>query len=277
MGRRGVVSILAGRRVWANGTIAGAQSASIVGPVMAIPGSFGSAIAVLPNFDGDGRAKIAIGAQAARDYAGEVFIRDIPRSTDDVIPQSGARSLVGLGASPDTGDRLGAALANLGDWNGDTATDLLIGAPYGDGEQTDSGTAYIVDGRGPASNHSVSSLGDPGVHVLRGQHALDGFGTAVAAARCPSGRISAAIGAPHGTVRGVLEAGSVLQVRRTASGRATLRRVVTGTFVAQHMGSAVAVSGCGRRTLLAAGGPDGRTPGGRPAAGRVAIRRPALP
>ena len=42
------------------------------------------------------------------------------------------------------GDGAGRALAGVGDWDGDGASDLLVGAPYSDAGGAFSGSAYVL-------------------------------------------------------------------------------------------------------------------------------------
>jgi len=67
-----------------------------------------------------------------------------------------------------TGDNTGAALAILGDVNGDGFDDMLVGAPFDDDAGTNTGTVYVVSGLNSA--------------ILREHHgnaANDEYGTAV--------------------------------------------------------------------------------------------------
>lgn len=143
----------------------------------------GTSVAPMGDLNGDGRADFAIGAPTSDDAAtnaGTVFVVFGPAtpSTFDL----GALGTNGYrinGANP--GDRAGLSVANAGDVNGDRRNDLVIGAPLDDDSGLDSGTAYVVFGRGSAGTINLDQLGNDGFRI-EGPAANARFGTAVGAA-----------------------------------------------------------------------------------------------
>jgi len=121
---------------------------------------FGAALAVLDDLDGDGIREVAVGAPWADAGAGRVTMH--VGSNYSVIQE-----LVGAA----TNDHFGAALAAVGDLDGDGVGELLVGAPDSNLGGQDSGAASI---------HS----GSTGQHIatLAGETVGDLFGTAVASA-----------------------------------------------------------------------------------------------
>ena len=84
--------------------------------------NFGYALAVLPDLDGDGLAELAVGAPAASFAAGRVTV---------LSPASGQTLFTIEGHV--AGQRLGMAVAAIGDRDGDGITELAIGAPFWSG------------------------------------------------------------------------------------------------------------------------------------------------
>ena len=110
-------------------------------------GLFGSSIAALGDYDGDGNFEIAVG-EHLRDSTpnvddGRVWILDVDatgalQSAFDIL--SGSPNF----ASLLTNDYFGFSLANLGDWNNDGAPELGVGALKDADGQFENGAAYIL-------------------------------------------------------------------------------------------------------------------------------------
>jgi FG-GAP repeat len=112
---------------------------------------FGDGLAGLPDFDGDATAevKIAVGASAADPGAtpadsGAVYLVDIDKSSltisNVVTIASGSQNFPTL----DAGDRFGLRVRNLGDWDGDGAPELAVGAHLDDDGAANNGAVYII-------------------------------------------------------------------------------------------------------------------------------------
>jgi hypothetical protein len=157
-------------------------------PVQQADGEFGSAVAGLPDFDGDGRGDIAIGAEdetAGADPArcGRVYLYS--GRTGGFV-----RSL--RPPSPQLGGQFGASLAVVPDTNGDGKFELLVGAR---GENAWHGTTRAGRAHLYASGtwHRLREFNSPG-------RELDGrFGYAVGGVMDldGDGRGEVVIGAPR--------------------------------------------------------------------------------
>jgi hypothetical protein len=153
----------------------------------------GRAVAGLGDFNGDGRDDFAIGANEAsplptRPDAGAVYVV-FGRAT--AWPATLALgSLDGSNGlridGPAAGTRVGIAVAGIGDTNGDSRPDLLIGASaatFGGGS-FNTGAAYVVFGAGTpfAASFDLATLDGSNGFELRGVAGGDFTGEAVAGA-----------------------------------------------------------------------------------------------
>ena len=208
----------------------------------------GNAVAGGADLDLDGTADVAAAAWLASPSgaaSGRVEVRS---------PKSGALLLALAGSA--AGDRLGAALALVGDCDGDGFGDLAAGADQGGG--TGGGYARVVSGAGGALlwNASGTSPGDRFGAALAaiGDVDLDGFP-------------DVAIGAPRAWAAGERRGCVRVVCGRTG---ATLR-TLAGSLAGEEFGAAL----CGAGDLDGDGVPDlwvGSPLGGGAAAGAGSAR-----
>ena len=145
-----------------------------------------SGFAAISDFDGQGGTDLAVGSPGAENSAGEAvgavdILAGPITGAEDVEDQEYTRL---WGA--DDGDRAGAAMAGLGDIDGDAYADFIVGAPgvvsstgdFGGGSGPE-GAAYVV--YGPVELGSTVMLEDSRhVAVLSASESGGRLGTAVA-------------------------------------------------------------------------------------------------
>jgi hypothetical protein len=133
------------------------------------PAGFGSALARVRDFDGDGVDDLAIGSPDEDGAAGAVYVfRGGSGLAPSVLTGDAWLRLGGEAA----GDDAGEALAGGADVDGDGLGDLLVGAPDAGGK--DEGAAYLVRGGTLPSDLASADL------VLRGELPRDAAGGSVA-------------------------------------------------------------------------------------------------
>jgi hypothetical protein len=218
----------------------------------------GSAVAGVGDVNGDGRADVLVGAQAAdpsgRSNAGSAF----------VVFGTGAGGTVDLaalgeqgfridGASP--GDRAGWAAGAAGDVNGDGLADVLVGAPFADNNlRPSSGSVYVVFGRRTTAPVDLATLGEQGFRIDGGA-AQDFVGEALGPAGDlnQDGRGDVLVGATFADPDGRVLAGSAYVV----FGKATLESVDLAALGPQGFRIDGAAPGDGAGAAVAAGDLDG--------------------
>jgi len=145
--------------------------------------AFGSSLARIGDLDGDGVAELAVGTPGIDDRArdtGGVWVLYLT-STGTVRRSTKISAASGhLGFVHKRADRLGTAVAAIGDLNRDGVPDLAVGAPESDDGAASSGAVWILFLRPNgyvAGKHKLSGARGP----LRGElERNDLFGTALA-------------------------------------------------------------------------------------------------
>lgn len=201
-------------------------------------GDLAGAALAAGGFGGAGSA-LAVGAPgraSSGQGSGAVWVMD-GATEGTVALATAAAAVTGLG----TNDQLGAALAALGDLDGDGDEELLVGSPGDETEGNASGAAWLLPGpvgAGPVDtlgwHLTAPAAGDRGGAALAGVGDMDGDGF-------PEWAIGA-----WGSDAGGIEAGAVYLFRRglsAAAGLDTADRVLTGAAAYQHAGQAVAGAG----------------------------------
>src|SRR5262245_27173424 len=127
---------------------AGAQSLvrSVNGP--AAGAQFGKACIAIADQNGDGFEDLLVGAPAFNQQKGALYCY----SGAYLATGTGTQTLWSItGGIP--GNRFGAAVADVGDIDGDGHGDFLVGMPGDDSGASDAGAVCLVDG----SSHSIVS------------------------------------------------------------------------------------------------------------------------
>ena len=174
------------------------------------------------------------------------------------------------------GSRAGWVVANAGDFNGDGANDLLVGAPNADpADRPDAGAAYVVFGPRAGLPESLAGLAARGVRLL-GAERGDRLGSSAAAAGDVNGDglADVIVGAPVDvdgdgigeTIRGERrseprpgaayvvfgrrEGGATLDAARPAAGVVRLTTTMPDDRTGADVGSVPDMDGDGRRELI---------------------------
>jgi hypothetical protein len=211
---------------------------------------FGAALAT-GDFNGDGRAEVAIGIPGdGMRGSGSVTVLDLKSGKAKNISQIGSAVSGGW----ETGDHFGAALA-AGDFNGDGKDDLAIGVP---GEALTAGSPWIGYGEGVVHvlyGPGLRELGPMWSRKTKGvpgsPRRTDFFGTALAAGNLNGDKVAdLAIGVPGG---GAVQ---VLYGKRRKGLTSAKARLVRSPFgVTGEFGLALVIKG--RRLLVGAPGAHG--------------------
>lgn len=230
--------------------------------------SFADAVALAGDLDGDGHVDLAIGQPTPAEGEGPCAGTTAPGRVCFVSLARGAMRCASAGTC---GDRLGDALAGLGDLDGDGYADVGIGAP-GVGMGCPSGDALVAYGRADFFDAEPELRRVPDVartlqletgypladayvlgHTVAGGLDLDG-----------DGRDELAIGAPHlgaGCGARPVSIGAVVLVRGDAARAMDTQLVWTGDDSRPRFGRALAFALFGGPRLLV--GREGRSAAGR--------------
>jgi len=108
---------------------------------------FGRSVAGIGDLDGDGVPELAAGVRYDDDggsNCGAVYI--LFMNSDGTVKTHQKISAVegGFAGGPDIADHFGCSVAGLGDFDGDSVPDLVVGANLDDGPKTDQGAIYIL-------------------------------------------------------------------------------------------------------------------------------------
>jgi hypothetical protein len=226
--------------------------ASLAVLVLAGVGPAGAQVGVEPNvaasifvfrtdFNGDGFADLAVGAPG-EDVGGAVDAGavNVFYSTGTVLA-SGSQALVQ--DLPETGDQLGAALT-VGDFNGDSFTDLAVGAPGEDvGATGDAGAVNVFFG-------SSRGLRTPSRVLLQDNpEAGDHLGAALSAERISNDAFfDLVVGAPGENVGGIVDAGAANGFTNTTGvlpGQSTQTLLQDNPEAGDRFGAALTTGGFG--------------------------------
>lgn len=156
---------------------------------------FGDALAMLPDFNGDGIPEIAVGVPSQN----AVYVLSFDKS----FSLKNVRKL----AAPSgvlSGDRFGAALALCPDLNGDGISELLVGAPATDDFGDNSGAVWVLflDEKGEIARSNKISNRSQG--ISNKLQTGDAFGSSIAVLHTYMGMRGAeiAVGAPYDDTQG---------------------------------------------------------------------------
>ena len=152
------------------------------GPALAQGGRFGSSVASIGDFDGDGVRDIAVG----QENSNAIFVILL---NSDGTAKSSVRIRENVNGGPQLGQgaltSFGSSIVSLGDLDGDGVTDLAVGAEFDASDEPNGGTVYLIfmNPDGTAKSTARISPGNDGPAIGDS----DKFGSALAVVADPSG------------------------------------------------------------------------------------------
>ena len=201
----GAVSVLPGSP--AGLTAVGGRLFTQVGSAAEAGDQFGFVLAAA-DFDNDSFADLAAGApfEGAGSTLDAGAVSVLPGSAGG-LTAVGGRLFTQVGGAVEAGDEFGFTVA-AGDFNGDSSTDLGVGAPFEDvGSVADAGAVSVL----PGSPGGLTALGGKLFPQVGGAvEAGDGFGSALAAGHFNLDSFAdLGVGAPFEDVASTVDAGAV--------------------------------------------------------------------
>jgi hypothetical protein len=136
---------------------------------------FGSALAVVPDSDGDGMPELFVGAEFASGNGGAVYGYEASYTMGRFVPTSSAFTTATF---ENSGDHLGASIASLGTFTDDSLPDLAFGAWGNDAAGNEAGVVYTMAVHNESADTIFLKMGS----AIRGSAAGDFFGYRVCAA-----------------------------------------------------------------------------------------------
>jgi len=173
-----------------------------LGNVLSNGSRFGSAVVGLGDLNGDGVDDIAVGEPNAVEggdveHKGAVWILFLKRNGKVKTKQEISAAAGGLDVGTEAYSSFGAALANLGDLDGDGVTDLAVGLPLTDADGPGKGAVWILFLKNDGTVKQQQIISATTVDGLKLDDE-DFFGSALAnlGDLDGDGRIELAVGAP---------------------------------------------------------------------------------
>lgn len=150
-------------------------------PDLANYGNFGAAVSSLGDLDGDGVTDLAVGTSFDSDPGDDQYLSgsvSILLLNANGTVKSSSKITRGLNGGPTFTDEIdfGAAIAPLGDLNGDGIGDLFVGAPFGlTLDEYSSGAGYVLFLRDAASSNAptISAIDDVTTSASTATEALE--------------------------------------------------------------------------------------------------------